>query len=31
VFAVSDMRLNGVMTFHVPEMFQPVPEPTAAR
>jgi hypothetical protein len=25
---VSDMRLNGVMTFHVPEMFKPVAAPT---
>jgi hypothetical protein len=25
---VSDMRLNGVMTFNVPEMFEPVPAPT---
>jgi hypothetical protein len=28
---VSDMRLNGVMTFHVPEVFVPVPAPAAAR
>ena len=25
---VSDMRLNGVMTFNVPEVFEPVPAPT---
>jgi hypothetical protein len=28
---VSDMRLNGVMTFHVPEMFEPVAAPAAPR
>ena len=28
---VSDMRLNGVMTFNVPEMFVPVAAPAAPR
>jgi hypothetical protein len=27
---VTDMRLNGVMTFHVPEVFEPVPPFKAA-
>jgi hypothetical protein len=28
---VSDMRLNGVMTFNVPEMFEPVAAPAPPR